>query len=122
MTYPQMLGFILICLMIGIVFLTTRYVSSARYKGKGVYHIIINAWFRNNQCYRAWLRVNRDYQWCMILVPCLCAAILLLIEPFRENRMFIRPEESLYINLALWVAIFFTYKWLFKKINKVQQR
>lgn len=120
MTAAQILGFILISLMIGIVFLTTRYVSSARYDGRGIYHIIVNAWFRNNAKYRHWLSNNRDYQWCCVLVPALCAMILLLIEPFRENRMLIRPEESLYINIILWVAIFFTYKWLFKKLNRVK--
>lgn len=119
MTWPQVLGFILISLMIGIVYYTTKYVSSADCNGKGIYHIIINAWFRKNEAYREWLKHNRDYQWCILLILALCPMILLLIEPFRQNKMFVRPEAALYINIALWTSILFTYRWLFKKLGKI---
>lgn len=118
MIIPQLLGFVLVCLMIGIVYLATKYVSSARFDGHGIYHITINAWFRGNRKYQDWLSNNKDYHWCILLVISLCPMILLLIEPFRQNRMFIRPEAALYINIALFTAIFFTYKWLFKKLKK----
>lgn len=119
MTAAQMLGFILISLMIGIVYYTTKYVSSACCDGHGMYYIVVNAWFRRNQRYREWLKHNRDYQWCIVLILALCPMILALIEPFRENKMFIRPEATLYINIALWTAILFTYRWLFKKLGKM---
>lgn len=119
MNEAQITGFTLICLMIGIVFLTSRYVSTANCKGYGLYHIIINAWFRRNKTYRAWLKENRDYQWCVMLILSLVPMILLLIEPFRQNKMFIRPEASLYINVVLWGSIMATYYWLFKKLGKL---
>lgn len=118
MIVPQILGFVLICLMIGIVFLTTKYISGPKYKGHGIYHITINAWFRKNKEYIEWLRQNKDYHWCMILVLSLCPMILLLVEPFRQNKMFIRPESALYVNIILWTSILFTYRWLFKKLSK----
>lgn len=119
MTSAQILGIVLISFMIGIVFLTTRYVSEANCDGRGIYHVIVNAWFRKNEKYRVWLRQNRDYQWCIFLIFALCAMILLLIEPFKQNKMFIRPESTLWINIALWTSIFFTYRWLFKKLGKL---
>lgn len=119
MTTAQVLGMILIIFMIGIVYLTTKYVASAECNGNGIYHVMVNAVFRGNSYYRDWLSKNRDYIWCMILIVALCVMILLLIEPFRENRMFIRPESTLYTNIFLWVSIFFTYRWLFKKLGKL---
>ena len=119
MTLPQLLGFILISLMIGIVYYTAKYVSGPKLNGHGIYHITINAWFRNNLLYRKWLRENKDYHWCVLLIIALCPMILLLIEPFRQNRMFIRPESSLYVNIILWTSILFTYRWLFKKLGKI---
>lgn len=120
MTIAQISGFILICLMIGIVYLTTRFVSGVRYEGRGIYFITINAWFRGNECYRDWLRQNTIYHWCILLVMALCPTILLLIEPFRQNKMFVRPEASIFINIALWFAILKTYQWLFKKIDSIE--
>lgn len=119
MIEAQVIGFILICLMIGIVYLTARYISTARCKGHGLYHIIINAWFRGNKTYQYWIRNNKDYLWCLLLILSLCPMILLLIEPFRQNKMFIRPEASLYINIVLWGSIMGTYYWLFKKLGKL---
>lgn len=119
MTEPQIAGFILICLMIGIVFLTARYISTANYNGHGIYHLMVNAYFRGNSSYRMWLSKNKDYQWCIVLILSLIPMILLLIEPFRQNKMFIRPEASLYINITLWGSIMATYYWLFKKLGKL---
>lgn len=120
MTQAQIFGFVLICLMIGIVYLTTKYVSAVRYRGHGLYYITVNAWFRRNQIYLDWLKENRGYHWCVVLIIALCPMILLLIEPFRENRVFERPEATIYINVVLWIAIFFTYKWLFKKLEQCE--
>lgn len=121
MIVPQIIGFILICLMIGIVYLATRYVSSVRYRGHGIYHITINAWLRCDKDYRRWLSENKDYHCCILLIMSLIPMILLLIEPFRQNKMFLKPETALYIQVVLWTSIFFTYKWLFKKLSKHEQ-
>jgi len=118
MNIPQIAGFILICLMIGIVFLGTKFVSKARYKGHGIYYLTINAFFRGQDDYKGWLRENRVYHWVIILIVSLIPTILLLIEPFRQNKMLIRPEASVFINVLLWVSVFKTYRWLFDKINK----
>lgn len=118
MNLPQVAGFILICLMIGIVFLGTKFVSQAKYKGHGIYYLTINAFLRGNNDYREWLRNNRVYHWVSLLIISLIPTILLLIEPFSQNRMLIRPEASVFINIILWIAIFKTYKWLFNKIHE----
>lgn len=119
MNEPQILGFILICQMIGLVYVASSYISTANCNGHGIYHVIINAWFRGNKRYREWLKNNRDYQWCFFLILSLCPMILLLIEPFRQNKMFIRPEASLYINVALWGALLGSYYTLTKKRKKL---
>lgn len=119
MDEPQILGFILICQMIALVFVASKYISTADCNGHGVYHVIINAWFRGNKTYREWLRNNRDYQWSFLLILSLCPMILLLIEPFRQNKMFIRPEASLYINVVLWAALLGSYYSLMKKLGKL---
>lgn len=119
MTIAQLSGFVLICLMIGIVYLATRFVSEAKFKGRGIYFITINAWFRDHKEYRKWLRDNKVYHWCILLIMALCPTILLLIEPFRQNKMFVRPEASIWINIVLWYAVFKTYNWFFKKLGKI---
>lgn len=117
MTIAQLSGFVLICLMIWLVYLTTRFVSKASYKGRGIYFITINAWFRGNECYKEWLRSNKVYHWCILLIIALCPMILLLIEPFRENKMFIRPEATIFINIVLWFAITMRDKWFYDNIK-----
>lgn len=118
MIIAQLSGFILICLMIGIVYLATRFVSEAKYNGKGIYHITINAWFRDNKKYQNWLKENKVYHWCILLIIALCPTILFLIEPFRQNQMFVRPEASIWINIFLWFAVLKTYSWFFKRVGK----
>jgi len=117
MNLAQLAGFILICLMIGIVYLATRFVARAQYKGRGIYFLTINAWFRGHYEYRCWLRDNKVYHWVMLLIIALIPMILLLIEPFRQNKMFIRPEASIFINIVLWLAILKTYKWFFDRLH-----
>lgn len=117
MSLAQLSGFILICLMIGIVYLATRFVSEVRFEGRGIYHITVNAWFRHNETYRYWLKHNKVYHWCILLIMALCPTILLLIEPFRQNKMFVRPEASIFINIALWFAVLKTYQWFFNKVK-----
>lgn len=114
MTIEQISGFILICLMIGIVYMATRFVSSVRVNGRGIYWITVNAWFRHNEFYREWLKDNKVYHWCMLLVIALCPTILFLIPPFSKGNMLVRPELSIYTNVLLWFAIFATYQWFFK--------
>lgn len=118
MIIAQVSGFILICLMIGIVYLATRFVSEVKYNGKGIYYITINAWFRGNKKYQYWLKENKIYHWCILLIMALCPTILLLIEPFRQNQMFVRPEASIWINIFLWFAVLKTYSWFFKRVGK----
>lgn len=117
MNIAQISGFILICLMIGIVYLATKFVSQAKYRGHGIYFLTINAWFRGRSDYQEWLRENKVYHWVILLILALIPTILLLIEPFRQNKMFVRPEASIFINIFLWVAIFKTYSWFFKKLS-----
>lgn len=118
MTLAQFSGFILICQMVWLVYDTTRFVSGASYNGNGIYHITINAWFRGNPAYKRWLRRNSVYHWCILLIVALCPMILLLIEPFRHNNMFVRPEISLVINILLWMAILMTNKRLYAHYDK----
>lgn len=120
MTAEQISGYILICLMMGIVFLATRFVCGVRYNGRGIYFITINAWFRHHEAYREWLRGNKVYHWCILLVIMLCVTILFLIPPFSQGKMLVRPELSIYTNVALWLAILFTYRWFFNKINSLK--
>lgn len=118
MNIAQISGFILICLMIRLVYLTTRFVSSASYNGNGIYHITINAWFRGNKRYREWLRKNTIYHWCILLVIALCPIIILLIEPFRQNEMVIRPEVTIFFNMALWLAILKRDRWFYDNYSE----
>lgn len=117
MIIAQLSGYALICLMIGIVYLATRFVSEAEYKGKSIYYITINAWFRGHCEYQDWLRSNKIYHWCILLVIALCPTILLLIEPFSQNKLFIDPETSIYVNLLLWFSVLKTYNWFFKRLH-----
>lgn len=114
MTLEQLSGFILICLMIGIVFMATRFVSSVRLDGRGIYWITVNGWIRGDKRYREWMKDNPVYFWSMLLVASLCPTILFLIPPFSRGNMFVRPELMLYTNVILWSAIFATYRFFFK--------
>ena len=115
MTTAQLLGFILICLMITMVYYTTKYVSSVRFRGHCLYFVMVNGYIRRKPVYLEWLKRNKDYTWCVLLILSLCPMILALIEPFRNNKMFIRPEATLYINIFLWVSITLRDKWLYRK-------
>lgn len=117
MTIAQLSGLILICLMICLVYLTTRFVAEAHCNGRGVYHIMINAWFRGNKMYKDWIKVNYGYLVCVVVIIGLCSMVLLLIEPFRHNKMFIRPEASIFINVLLWGAIVFRDQWMYKIVG-----
>jgi len=118
MSIAQVSGFILMCLMIGIVYLATRFVSQAKYKGKGIYFVTINAWFRGHMEYRNWLRSNKIYHWLILLIIALIPTMLMLIVPFSQDRMFIRPEAGIFINTVLWFAILKTYKWFFDRLHR----
>lgn len=117
MILAQISGFILICLMIALIYVTTRFVSDVRFNGRGIYHITVNAWFRGNRMYKEWLKDNQGYHWCIVIIIALCATVLLLIEPFRNNKMFIRPEASLFISALLWFSILKRDQWFFKRIK-----
>lgn len=118
MTLAQLSGFVLILIMIRMVYDTTRFVSGVSFMGNGIYHITVNAWFRGNYIYRQWLKNNSIYHWCILFIIALCPTILLLIEPFRENRMFERPEASLVINIILWWASYKMNRWFFRNNRK----
>jgi hypothetical protein len=118
MTLAQLSGFVLICLMIYLIYVTTKFVSGVRFNGRGIYFITINAWFRNNRLYKEWLKDNKGYHYCIVIVVAMCATVLLLIEPFRSNKMFIRPEASLFISALLWWSILKRDQWFFRKISK----
>lgn len=115
MSLAQVFGFILLLIMIKMVYDTTRFVSSANFQGRGIYYITINAWFRNNEVFKEWLRQNSIYHWCMLFVIALCPTILLLIPPFRENRMFERPEAIPFIGAILWYASYRMNRFFYKK-------
>lgn len=100
------------------VYDTTRFVSGVSFMGNGIYHITVNAWFRGNYTYQQWLKNNTVYHWCILFIIALCPTILLLIEPFRENRMFERPEASLVINIMLWYASYKMNRWFFRNSSK----
>lgn len=114
MSLAQFFGFILLLVMIRMVYDTTRFVSSATFMGRGIYFITVNAWFRNNETYKGWLKNNSIYHWCILFIIALCPTIVLLIEPFRENRMFERPEASVFISIVLWYASYKMNRWFFK--------
>lgn len=118
MTMFQISGFILICCMIRMVYLATRYVSGARYKQWGVYHITINAWFRGNDEYKEWLRNNKTYHWCVLLIMSLCLVILTLIDSYRRNELFIMFESSTLINVLLCISILKAQFWFVKRLGK----
>lgn len=120
MTLEQFVGYILICLMIGIVYLATRVVCSARHDNEGIYYITINAWFRGHVGYREWLKDNTVYHWLILLVICLIAIILGLVEPFSQGRMKQRDLIVLLASPPAWFAIYKTYRWLFKKLRMLE--
>lgn len=117
MTFEQAIGYILICLMIGIVYLATRVVCSVKHDNEGIYFITINAWFRGHSGYREWLKANTVYHWLILLVISLIAIILGLIPPFKEGDMLNRPFVVMLFSVPAWFAIYKTYKWLFKKLR-----
>ena len=117
MILAQITGFILICLMIALIYLTTRFVSDVRFNGKGIYHITVNAWFRGNKMYKEWSKENKGYYYCIAVIIGLTCTILLLIEPFSEKRMIVRPEASLFVSGLLWLAMLKRDQWFFKKIR-----
>jgi len=110
MSFAQMSGYILLVLMILLTFETTKFVSGARFNGRGIYFITVNAWFRGHKGYLNWLRNNRIYHWCILLIIALCPTILLLIRPFSQGHMLIRDELSPYFNVMLWFALCFVLR------------
>lgn len=118
MSFEQLIGLCLIILMMGIVLLATRFVSSAVYNDKGLWHITIRAIFWDDQKYKFWLKNNLVYWWCVLLIVCLCVVIMALIPPFRQGHVYVRPIISLLVSIPLWTSIFYTYKWFFKRVGK----
>ncbi len=120
MSLEQFIGYILICLMIGIIYLATRVVSSVRYDDEGIYYITINAWFRDNREYLNWLKENTIYHLLILLVVCLVIIVLCLIPPFSRGQMINRPILALFVSVPLWYIIYQTYRWLFKKLKMIE--
>lgn len=117
MTFEQFIGFALISLMMGIVFLATQFVASAENNGKGLWYNTMRAVYWGDYKYREWLKNNTVYWWCVLLIICLCITIIGLIPPFREGKIYLRPFITLVVSIPLWISIFYTYKWFFKKIR-----
>ena len=118
MTLFQASGFILICLMIRIVYLATRYVSEVEYDGRGIYYITVNAWFRNNYQYKEWLKNNKVYHWCILFILSLCFIILLLVDSYRRNDLFMVAETSILFNIFLCISILKAQLWFVKRLSK----
>lgn len=119
MSLEQIIGYVLISAMIGIVYLATRVVSTIEYRDNGIYHITVNAWFRGNKIYKDWLSDNTIYHWLIVLILCLIVIILCLIPPFSQGKMFNRPILSLIVSVPLWISIYHTYRWLFRKLDMI---
>lgn len=117
MSPNELIGFTLILLMMGIVFLATRFVASARLDGKNIYYITVNAVFRGNKQYQEWIKHNSVYLWCILLIASLCVTVLCLIPEFIQHRVFNKPKVSLIVSVPLWLAIYKTYLWFFKKLD-----
>jgi len=118
MTPEQLSGYILLVMMSVLACLAAAFVSGHKYDGRGIYYITINAWFRGNKEYLSWLRENKIYHWCILLVFTLCPTILSLIPTFRAGNMIFRPEIMTWINPILWAAHLGCYCWFFKKMSK----
>lgn len=117
MTPEQISGYILLVLMSILAILATAFVSGAKYDGRGIYYLTINAWFRGNKEYCEWLRNNSVYHWCILLIGMLCPTILSLAPSFRAGNMIIRPELMIWLNPVLWLAILMSYRWFFKRLK-----
>ena len=115
MNFAQMSGYILLVLMILLVFETTKYVAGARYNGRGIYYLTVNAWFRCHRIYRKWLWDNFGYYLAMGVIVALIPTILMLVGPFSKGDMLVRPEWSPFINVVLWVFMFLLLRFFYNK-------
>lgn len=119
MSPEQISGYVLLLMMSLLACLSAAFVSGAKYQGRGIYYITINGWFRGNQNYRQWLKENKIYHWCILLIMALVPTILSLAPNFRSGNMILRPEIMTWINPFLWFAHLASYRWFFKKMGKI---
>lgn len=117
MTPEQFSGWVLLVLMSVLACISVSFISSARYHGRGIYYLTVNAIFRGNKSYQNWIRNNMVYYWCSLLVICLCPVILSLVPTFRTGNMIFRPELFIWINPVLWTAILFLCRWFFNRMK-----
>lgn len=118
MTLTQLFGYVLLIIMVKMVYDSTRFVSTAKFKGKGIYFITINAWFRNKYIYQQWIKENAIYHWCILFIVALCPTILLLIKPFRENMVFDNPDVLILISMLMWYISYRMNRYFYTYIHK----
>jgi len=117
MTIMQIFGFLLVVAMMFLVYIVTRFVASAEYEDKGIWHITIRAYFWKDKKYIDWVKENRVYEWSTLLVVCLIVTILSLIPPFSKGVMFVRPELVMVISPILYLSIAMIYRWFAARVN-----
>lgn len=117
MTIYEVFGFLMIIGMMALVFVATRFVSGKKYNGKGIWHIVVNAYLRNKSHYKQWLHYNMVYLWSVLLILVLIVTILGLIGSFSHSKMFDRPKLILIVSPIVWLSIYKCYSWFVKKLR-----
>ncbi len=118
MTIYEVIGFIMVFSMMRVIFVATRFVSGARYRGYGLWHIGVNGFLRRKEHYLEWLRENKVYMWSALLVISLCTCILGLIGAFSHSKMFDRPKLVMIVSPVIWISIEAVYSWFVKKLKE----
>lgn len=118
MTPEQISGYVTLVIMVILVFFATIFVSGPKYEGHGIYYLTINGIFRGNKDYCRWLKQNKVYLWCCLLIFFLCPTILSLAPSFRSGNMIVRPEIMTWINPFLWLSLLMSLMWFFNRIKQ----
>jgi len=111
-------GFLLVGLMMLLVFVATRFVSTAQFNGNGIWQITIRAYIRRDIIYLEWIKSRKIYLWSSLLVITLCVSILGLIGSFSQREMFNRPQLVLIVSPFLWLSILKCYLWFVDKLKE----
>lgn len=116
----NILSFGLVLSMTGLVFIATRFISSAECNGHGIWHITINALFRGRQDYQNYLKSNSVYLWSVLLVMTLCVMTIALVGAFSHNKIFGRPEIISWAGPIFYLSIIMCFRWFVKKIKEAK--